>query len=294
MISLSISVLLLTVELKTAWVVNVKSALYSYVYMPLNTLAVWPMRFADKRWQLWQLRRDLLENVAQLEAENHVLRAQLLQYGHFQAENRRLRMLMDSLPTITAPVLIAELLNSNIDGYHEVITVNKGKQHQVYHQQAVIDPYGLVGQVTEVHQKQAHIMLISDTRSRVPAYVERTFQRVVVVGSPEAGGLEMPWQRYDSDIVVGDRLISSGLGGVFPRGYPVAEVVSIEGGQAASYVTVKLKPIAHLHSMLEVLLLNIRTPTPTMVNPLLDTGPRLPASEPAAILEVQGADDNAT
>ena len=194
----------------------------------------------------------------QQQQETQELRAQVQLLGHFQAENRRLRMLMDSLLNVTDPVLIAELSDTSIDGYRESVTINKGERDGVYVNQAVIDPYGLVGQVVEVFSRESRVMLITDTRSRVPVYVARTQQRTLVSGSNGYGSLEMPMLRADSDIQVGDRLVSSGLGGIFPRGYPVAEVTAIERDARAASMTVRLRPLAHLQSMLEVLLLDQR------------------------------------
>ncbi len=264
---------ILGLQLNTLWLNDVKKNLFSYVYQPVNSLVTLPMRSTVNAMFNWRQERKLLADVKKLADENNALRAQLQQYGHFQAENRRLRMLMDSLLTVTDPVLIAELLNTEIDGFSETVMINKGSHHDVYLHQPVIDPYGLVGQVTEVYDDSATVMLISDARSRVPAYIERTFQRVIVLGSPERGGLEIPWQRHESDIQIGDRLISSGLGGVFPRGYPVAEVVAIDRAKDTSFLGVTLKPIAHLSSMLEVLLLNTRTAPPEALGPPIEVGP---------------------
>ncbi|SUO95446.1 rod shape-determining protein MreC [Suttonella ornithocola] len=251
----------------------VRHFLSSAVYTPVSLVLQSPLRFVSYGWSSWQHDKSLLANAKQLESENKALRSQVQLIGHYQAENRRLRMLMDSVGTVTEPVLIAELNDTDIEGYRESVKINRGKADGVYPQQAVIDPFGLVGQVTEVFEHEANVMLITDGRSRVPVYIERTHQRALVSGTTEKGMLAMSTLRLDSDIAVGDRLVSSGLGGVFPRGYPVAEVIAVSRDQRNSFLSVKLKPLAQLQSMLEVLLLDQRS---VPESPILPMGPPAP------------------
>lgn len=256
-LALFVAVFLLVLA-QRGWLVRPYAWLHDGVYAPLRTVLHAPMRWSQASWQKLAAHQDEHALLLQAQQENQELRAQVQLLGHFQAENRRLRMLMDSLLDVTDPVLIAELSDTSIDGYRELVTLNKGTQDGVYVNQAVIDPYGLVGQVVEVFAHESRVMLITDTRSRVPVYVARTQQRTLVFGSTGYGSLEMPALRADSDIQVGDRLVSSGLGGIYPRGYPVAEVTAVERDSRASSMTVRLRPLAHLQSMLEVLLLDQR------------------------------------
>lgn len=271
-----LAVVVLVVQWRSTWLEPLQSSFFSYVYQPVSAVVHAPIRRFVSVSQRWQDEREDLAQLDKLAEENRALKAQLQQFGHLRAENRRLRMLMDSSLTVTEPVLIAELVDTAIDGYSETVLINKGMRHGVYLQQPIIDPFGLVGQVVAVYEQTARVMLISDARSRVPSYVERTSQRVTVLGSAERGELVLPWQRYESDIEVGDRLISSGLGGVFPRGYPVAEVVAIEQDKDSSFLQVVLKPIAHLPSMLEVLLLDTRVSEATLGEGVM-VGPPAPS-----------------
>lgn len=272
-LAMACSLSLLLLGQLTAWLQMPRALLHDYAYAPLQRLIQAPLSGMAQQWQSWQRDEDLAAQVQQLQAQNDELRTQIQLLAYYQAENRRLRMLMDSVDSVTVPVMIAEIYDSNIEGYRETIVINKGKEEGVYAQQAVIDPFGLVGQVTEVFAHQAHVMLISDGRSRVPVYVERTQQRALVSGIAERGALQVENLRLDSDIQIGDRLLSSGLGGVFPRGYPVAEVQAVERDQRNSFLQVKLKPLAHLSSMLEVLLLDQREIIPEVSLPV---GPPLP------------------
>lgn len=270
-----VCVVLIILCKKTPFMQPMRHQLYTYAYAPAAAVLQSPLRLVSRSFTGINRNQILLDNAKALETENEELRAQVQLMGHYQAENRRLRMLMDSVGNVTEPVMIAELLDTDIEGYRETITINKGSEDGVYPQQAVIDPYGLVGQVTDVHPHSAMVMLITDGRSRVPVYVERTHERALVSGSAEKGVLMMPNMRLDSDIRVGDKLVSSGLGGVFPRGYPVAQIAAVERNQRGSFLTIQLKSLAQLSSMLEVLLLDQRN---IPDSPVLPVGPPLPPS----------------
>lgn len=263
------SVVLLTLDKQTPALAPARHILHEWVYEPLRVAVQAPLRISQQSWQHWERSQAESQQAAVLAAENRELRAQLLTLGHFQAENRRLRLLMDSLLTVTDPVQIAEIRDDAIDGFRENIMINKGSADGVFLHQAVIDPYGLVGQVVDVYEHEARVMLVTDARSRLPVYVARTQQRALVSGTARRGELTLMNARVGSDIEPGDVLISSGLGGVFPRGYPVATVTAVERTPESSFLQVSLIPAAHLSSMLEVLLLDRRdSATPLPMGPL--------------------------
>ncbi|MDO4435611.1 MAG: rod shape-determining protein MreC [Cardiobacteriaceae bacterium] len=254
-----LSCLLLIVQAMGYSLSMMRHVVYDYFYQPIRTIVYMPVQSIVEFRQSAVDKELMREEWLRLRQENHELRAQLQRLSYYRAENSRLRRMMDSILEVTEPVLIAELSDSAIDSFQEEVTINRGSLHGVFVNQAVIDAQGLVGQVVEVFDREARVMLISDARSRVPVYVERTQRRAIISGSAQAqSALEINDWRVDHDIEVGDVLMSSGLGGVFPRGYPVAEVVSVERDQRRSFVTIHLKPIAKLDSMLEVLLLSKR------------------------------------
>lgn len=265
---------LVVVNSRTTWLQQPRELIYEWVFQPVRLFIQAPLRFTSNEYHNYQRYHQAFTQVQSLVAQNDELRAQVQLLDHYQVENRRLRLLMDSVASVSEPVLVAELEDDEIEGYREVITLNKGSVDGVYLHQAVIDPYGLVGQVTEVYQHSAKVMLIVDGRSRVPVYVKRTQQRALVSGTSQIGVLTMPMMRLDSDIRVGDVLVSSGLGGVFPRGYPVAEVTAIQRNQSQAFMHVELRALAHLDTMLEVLLLDQRSVPNSNIG--IPMGPPLP------------------
>lgn len=265
-----VAVLCLTLAQQTTLLVPLRALIYEWAYVPSRDVLQAPLRTFSHGMNQWQDRDALRTELIHLRDENRALRAQTLLVGHLQTENRRLRMLMDSVLDVRVPVSVAELRDSDINGFRETITISKGEYDGVYVHQAVIDPYGLVGQVVEVYAHEAKVMLISDARSRLPVYVERTQERAVVTGSSDRGGLALMNLRINSDLREGDVLISSGLGGIYPRGYPVARVTHIERDQRRSFLDATLTPSAQLNKLLEVLLLD---KTGETTAPTLPLGP---------------------
>ncbi len=270
-----LSILLLLSQKNQTIYAMLERGLYDNFFAPMRTMIYAPLRALERYSQESQQRGSLEEQLQELKQINTSLQAQMLKMAHLRAENNRLKILMDSTAEKTEPVLIAEIRDTAIDGYSEVVTINRGQRQGVFMNQAVIDSFGLVGQVIKVFGEEAQVMLISDSRSRVPVYVARTQQRALVAGGGDYGNLLLTGLRLDSDIQLGDMLITSGMGGVFPRGYPVAKVVQVERDQRSSFLRVRLQPLAKLNSMLEVLLL-ANAPEAE----LLISGPNRPTASP--------------
>jgi len=134
--------------------------------------------------------------------------------------------------------------------------VGRGLRNGVYAGQAVIDDLGVIGQVTEVMPFNSSVMLITDPSHALPVQVERTGLRTIVYGTGNVSLLRIPFLNQNSDIRKGDILISSGLGGRFPNGYPVAEVMNVDVIQDEAFIRVTAKPIAKLDRSNQVLLLS--------------------------------------
>ena len=134
--------------------------------------------------------------------------------------------------------------------------VGRGLRDGVYVGQAVIDDQGVIGQVTEVMPLNSIIVLITDPRHALPVQVERNGLRTVVNGTGSVSILRVPYLNQNSDIVVGDVLISSGMGGRFPNGYPVAIVSDVKVIEDEAFIRVTASPIAKLDRSNHVLLLS--------------------------------------
>jgi len=176
--------------------------------------------------------RDSLKSYEALREENRKLhetetanKLRLLKYDALEKENIRLRALLENSFKLGEQVLIAELLSVNISSpYENIVVVNKGTQFGVHPQQPVVDANGVVGQVYRALPKTSEIMLITDPNHAIPVQVNRNGLLTIAVGSGELNRLNFPFLPDNADIRPGDLLITSGLGGTFPQGYPVAVV----------------------------------------------------------------------
>ena len=153
-------------------------------------------------------------------------------------------------------ITLAELINVSIDPYNHRILVSRGIRNGVYTGQAVIDDRGVIGQVTEVMPLSSSIMLITDPGHAMPVQIQRNGLRTVIYGTGSVSLLRVPFLNQNSDILVGDVLISSGLGGRFPNGYPVAAVSDVKVIEDEAFIRVSASPIAKLDRSNHVLLLS--------------------------------------
>ncbi len=224
------------------------------------------------RWALATMatREKLSQENTLLKAELQSARVQLQRFAALESENLRLRELLDSSFALGDQILVAELLAVDLDPYRHQVVVNKGSGNGVFLGQPVVDAAGVAGQVTQVGPLSATIILITDPSHAIPVQVNRNGLRAIAMGVGAADRLNIPFLPNNADIEVGDLLITSGLGGRFPRGYPVAEVTEITPNPGAPFATIGAAPSAQLGRSREVLLvwpqgetLAQKLPTPT-------------------------------
>ena len=208
--------------------------------------------FADRS----RLRQENLELTARLRLAN----LQLQRFAALEDENRRLRDMRDSSAGVAERVLVASILNVDLDPFRHRVLLDKGAAHGVFKGQAVLDAEGIFGQVTRVHARTAEVILISDAEHAIPVQSNRSGLRTIAEGTGDPERLSLPFVTVESDLKAGDLLISTGIGGVFPRGYPVAEVTRVERTPAVTFALVDARPTALLDRDREVLLVWFDTP----------------------------------
>jgi rod shape-determining protein MreC len=151
-------------------------------------------------------------------------------------------------------VLVAELLGVSTDPLVHSIVINRGKTDGAYEGQPVLDDKGLMGQVVSVREHNSKVLLITDSNHALPVYVIRNGVRAIVEGTGDLRRLNLRYVSPTLDIKEGDQLVSSGLGGRFPAGYPVGQVLSIEREPGQPFLTVEVEPAANLERSRHLLL----------------------------------------
>jgi rod shape-determining protein MreC len=194
-------------------------------------------------------------------AENRALRAnqleqaaRLLQLSSLEAENQRIRELLASSTGLKDRVLIAEIFAASQDPYRHQIVLNKGARDGVYRGQAVLDAAGVMGQVVQVNPTTSVVLLITDPNHGIPVEINRTGLQTIALGRGDGQGLSLPYLPGNSDVKVGDVLVSSGLGGRFPAGYPVGEIYELHHTGGENFMEAAAYPRAKLHQGRQALL----------------------------------------
>lgn len=200
-------------------------------------------------------RQDLQTRVKEQEKQLFLQQTQLLEFAHLKKENQRLRALLNSPVHADNRKLVAEIMTVNSDPFSLQVVVNKGALDGVYIGQAVLNEQGVVGQIVDVSATTSRILLISDVTHGIPVRVQRNDIRAIANGSGELNILSLPYVPHSTDIQVGDTLVTSGLGGVFPEGYPVATITEFTYQMGQPYAQVEAKPVVALERIRYVLLI---------------------------------------
>ncbi|HVC00637.1 MAG TPA: rod shape-determining protein MreC [Steroidobacteraceae bacterium] len=236
------------------------------------SVVVYPIELAvTSPFEGWSWLRRSVTTRDTLRAENARLRAKLLEarfrlqrYAALEAANRRLRALRASTAGVAAKFLIGDIMDVDLDALRERVLVDKGAHDGVYVGQAVLDAHGVFGQVESVGERTCDVILVSDATSAIPVMINRTGLRTIAVGAGEPGRLELPYLPTTTDVVKGDLLVTSGLGGVYPEGYPVGTVLDVRLDTVRSLAVVDVQSAAAIDSSRELLFVWL---TPASVRP---------------------------
>ena len=232
------------------WVRSALSVLVYPLQLTVSTLFV-DLPHGAVSWLA--TRRSLIQDSEELRQQLLVLGSRTERLQELEGENRRLRELLESSARIEDRVLVASVLGVDIDPSSNGLVLDKGTQHGIRRGHSVIDANGILGQVNHAGPISSTVVLITDTSHALPVVLSRNGLRSIAVGGGPTGELDLAYVPKDADIEVGDLLVSSGLGGRFPAGYPAATVVGVETSRGGSYAEVRLRPLANLKRAREVL-----------------------------------------
>ena len=236
---------LIIADLRYSGLATVRAALNTAL-TPIYMVAGVPAAIDHWQERTLRSRRHLIDDNARLQRENLVLRGRSQQLANLQAENVRLRQLLNSTALVRDDVLVSEIIGVSPDPVRHQLILNKGDDAHVQSGQALIDTSGLMGQVVEVAAGTARVLLITDPTHSVPVQVNRNGVRAVAEGIGSLDELVVHHVAATTDVRNGDLLVTSGLGGRFPIGYPVAEVTAVERKPGEAFARVTARPLAAL------------------------------------------------
>nr|VFK33337.1 MAG: rod shape-determining protein MreC [Candidatus Kentron sp. MB]VFK76126.1 MAG: rod shape-determining protein MreC [Candidatus Kentron sp. MB] len=245
----------------------------------LSTL-ISPLHYAiDTPIRIVYWAHDHLATYTALMKENVRLRHQLLlnqvrlgKFSDLEAENARLRQLLGSAEKIGEKVMITEIMAVDMNPLRRQIMIDKGTQDGVIVGHSLVDIKGVMGQVIQTAPLLSTVLLITDPSHALPVQVNRNGFRSIALGTGQ-DLLELSYIPTNADLDVGDVLVTSGLGGKFPPGYPVGEITQLERDTGQPFARIMVKPYAWLERNREALLV---TPTarPLMANPSEPVSPK--------------------
>lgn len=233
---------------------SLRSTLSVVVY-PIQYLVQLPVRFFQWAGEILETEHTLLLDNQHLRAEQLLLNSRLQKYEVLEMENQRLRKLLESSTKLRERVVIAELLDVDLQHFRHTVLINKGERAGVYDGQTIVDAGGIMGQVVHVGPFSSTVLLITDPSHAIPVQINRNGLRGIAVGTGASRSLQLEYLPNNADIQQGDLIISSGLGNHFPAGYPVGVVTEIKLDPGGPFARVKVTPSARLEQSREVLLL---------------------------------------
>lgn len=207
-----------------------------------------------------------------LKAENEQLRQTNLNVSEISAENVRLRAMLDykkGAPQFD--FVVATVVARDPGTWTSTIIINRGTEHGIGKDMPVVTPQGLVGNVVQVYNSTAKVQMILDPRSAVGALVQRSESRVAAIVEGNGANPLAPRMvnlSRDADIINGDKIITSGFGGIYPKGLVIGEAVDVVNEEGGLLKYAILKPAVDFGKLEEVLVIvRSREPVPVPVQP---------------------------
>ncbi len=253
LIVLLFSVALMVVDTRYSHLTVARSFL-SFGLSPLRTLSMLPARLLQDSRALWTSKQALVRENQALAYQHLLLREELQHAEILRQENQRLKSLLKLSEVTGRKTMAARVLSAEVNPVRHVMILDKGSNDHVLIGQPVLSQHGLVGQIIEVTQNASTVLLISDGLSAVPVKNNRTGEMGILAGNDNDHELTLLHLPKTSSVMVNDLLVTSGLGGLYPEGYPVGRVSQILNKPGEHFIEVRVSPMALLRQSHLVLL----------------------------------------
>jgi len=228
----------------------------SALMAPLQFAVDYPGRIIGWSHSLMSSKKMLIDENLQLRYQQTVLESQLQKFLALRNENVELKALLSASSSDKYHTMAAQILAVDTSGARQIVIISKGSRDGVELGQAVVDAKGVMGQVIDVGIMTSTVLLISDAKCAVPVLNQRTGERAILVGTNNIGRLSLVNLPTTSMVAAGDLLVSSGLGGHYPEGYPVGFVESVQPIPGDDFIRIMVSPVAWLSRSRLVLLIS--------------------------------------
>lgn len=262
----AVSFALMVTDSRLNYLIEVRQGLVGLI-QPIQALANTPSQILRNVQEFFSVQSKLVTHNKQLQQQLLQDATQLQKLSSLELENAHLRQLLGAAQTFTQPAKVAEILHTGRDPFTHKVMVNLGSRQEVVAGQAVVDGRGVIGQVTRVYPYSSEITLITDKDLAIPVQVERNGLRAIAFGHGRDTAIDLPYLPANVDIKKGDKLITSGIDGIYPSGLAVAEVVKIERNPDSPFAHIVSVPLAGIENHKQVLLIGIPKVEPSLLSP---------------------------
>lgn len=245
--------MLLLLAHQTSQLARFKDAL-SFVIHPVLVAVDLPSEFYHWLNESTTGHAELLEDNRRLKSESLLLKVKLQKFEALEMENTRLHSLLESSFKLGEQFISASLIGVNQNPNTTNIIIDKGSRFNLYEGQAALNEDGILGQIINVHPLTSSIILVTDPNHAIPIEINRTGLRTIAAGNGVQNTLILPYLPHNADIKIGDLLTTSGLGGVFPKGYPVATVTKLSPLAGEAFMHAEAQTMAKIESTRDILL----------------------------------------
>lgn len=284
---LALAAVLMVLDHRNGWLPHVRYAT-SAAIVPIYQLAAAPADWIHDGKIAFSQREQLIDDNQRLRQALLLAEARLNRMQAVSHQNTRLKQLLDTQRQLDMHAQLARLIDVQLDPNHDRVMLNIGAREGVQVGQVVIDAHGVMGQVIETLPHASIAMLIIDPAHAVPVMLDRTGMRGIAHGTGNSGQLLVSNLPLSADLKPGDQLVTSGLGGRFPAGFPVGVVTKLERGPSGMFLQALVKPAAQLERSGEVLLLRDQPEPVGPPAPAPQVGPPDSLAPAAAAAQPQG------
>ena len=248
-----IATALMIADRSTTWLQPLRMGA-DYVLRPLNWIGNIPRNI--QQWSDLNLasKEQLVDDNKRLRQERLIYRGRLQRMSELAAENLRLLQLLNASELLIDSVLVTQVIGVSPTPQRHTLTIDRGADDGAYVGQPLLDSEGLMGQLVTVFDSHSVALLITDGSHALPVKVLRNGVRSIAEGTADFNRLNLRYVSPTADIKLGDQLLSSGLGGRFPAGYPVGIVSGIEQKPGSVFMDIAVDPSALLDRSTHLLL----------------------------------------
>lgn len=278
----ALSLALMATDSRLQYLANIRENLMTLLH-PLQVIANVPTELYQSADEYFSTHHHLLAENARLKQQALVQGVALQRLDLLELENTNLRSLLDAKQSLVETSTLAEVLHVGRDAFSKKIIVNRGTNHQVVTGAAAVDAKGVVGQVTRTYPSSSEITLITDKSLSIPVQIERNGLRAIAFGHGRNNTLDLPYLPANVDIKRGDKLVTSGIDGVYPAGLAVATVIEMTTTQDSPFAQIICAPTGGIENDRQLLIVSVpkTTEAPAAKTSVVDKAKPTAAMKPS-------------